>query len=81
MLRTVQLRESGGSAELEAPVESAYAHTLSMRLTAEQYRRLRRFVLQQEDRTGRRFTHQALLERALSEYLDKSAKSRSLQLV
>ena len=48
----------------------AYVHTLSLRLTAEQYRRLRRFVTAHEDRTGRRVTHQAVLEAALSEYLD-----------
>ena len=48
-----------------------YAHTLSLRLTAEQYRRLRRFVAAEEDRTGRRTTHQAIIERALEEYLDK----------
>lgn len=67
-------REKGGSREPEAPEKRAYAHTLTMRLTAEQYRRLRRFILREEDRAGRRFTHQALLERALSEYLDKHAR-------
>lgn len=48
-----------------------YVHTLSLRLTAEQYRRLRRFVIQHEDRTGRRMTHQAVLETALVGYLDR----------
>jgi hypothetical protein len=50
----------------------AYAHTLSLRLTAEQYRRLRRFVTGHEDRTGQRITHQALLETALADYLDRN---------
>ena len=55
----------------ETPEELAYAHTLSLRLTTRQYRRLRRFVTGHEDRTGRRITHQAVLETALQEYLDK----------
>ena len=49
-----------------------YAHTLSLRLTAEHYRRLRRFVAAEEDRTGRRLTHQAIIEAALGEYLDRA---------
>jgi len=44
---------------------------LSLRLTAAQYRRLRRFVAAEEDRTGRRLTHQAIIESALGEYLDR----------
>lgn len=48
-----------------------YAHTLSLRLTAEQYRRLRRYVADQEDKTGKRTTHQAIIEAALGEYLAK----------
>ncbi len=51
--------------------ERNYVHTLSLRLTADQYRRLRRFVTGHEDRTGRRITHQAVLEAALDEYLEK----------
>jgi hypothetical protein len=49
-----------------------YAHTLSLRLTAEQYRRLRRFVADQEEKTGKRATHQAIIEAALDDYLSKS---------
>lgn len=52
-------------------VAKAYAHTLSLRLTAEQYRRLRRYVADQEEKTGRRVTHQAIIEEALAEYLTK----------
>jgi hypothetical protein len=48
-----------------------YAHTLSLRLTAEQYRRLRRFVADQEEKTGRRITHQSFIEAAIEERLDK----------
>jgi hypothetical protein len=50
----------------------SYAHTLSLRLTAEQYRRLRRFVADQEERTNKRATHQAIIEAALDEYLGKA---------
>jgi hypothetical protein len=49
----------------------AYAHTLSLRMTAEEYRRLRRYVASEEDRTGQRTTHQAVIMAALSEWLDK----------
>ena len=49
-----------------------YAHTLSLRLTAAQYRRLRRFVADQEEKTGKRATHQAIIETALNDYLSKA---------
>lgn len=72
----------GGQAAVPAPAEparpqppasgaKAYAHTLSLRLTAEQYRRLRRFVAAQEDATGERITHQGIIEAALVAYLDR----------
>jgi hypothetical protein len=57
----------GASGETLAP--KGYAHTLSLRLTADQYRRLRRYVADQEDKTGKRATHQAIIETALDEYL------------
>jgi hypothetical protein len=57
-------------ASIEQP-EKAYAHTLSLRLSAAQYRRLRRYVAAQEDQTGRRLTHQAIIEAALADYLDQ----------
>jgi hypothetical protein len=49
----------------------AYAHTLSLRMTADEYRRLRRYVAAEEDRTGQRTTHQAVIMAALAEWLDK----------
>ena len=55
----------------EASGAKGYAHTLSLRLTAEQYRRLRRFVAVQEDKTGKRTTHQAVFEAAFEEYVTK----------
>ena len=49
----------------------AYAHTLSLRLTTEGYRRLRRYVAAEEDRTKQRLTHQAIIEAALTDWLDQ----------
>jgi len=51
--------------------DRGYVHTLSLRLTAEQYRRLRRFVIGHEDSTGHKLTHQAVLEAALVDFLGK----------
>lgn len=48
-----------------------YAHTLSLRLTAEQYRRLRRYAARVEDEGQGRVTHQSVIETALGEYLDR----------
>ena len=50
-----------------------YAHTLSLRLTAEQYRRLRRYVARVEEEGRGRLTHQSVIETALGEYLDRQA--------
>lgn len=58
-------------AALQGLEKRAYVHTLSLRLTSEQYRRLRRFVTTHEDRTNQRITHQAVLEAALADYLDR----------
>lgn len=60
----------GATASADGP-SKAYAHTLSLRLTADGYRRLRRFVAAEEDRTKQRLTHQAIIEAALTEWLDK----------
>ena len=60
-----------GSSGLQGLEKRAYVHTLSLRLTSEQYRRLRRFVTTHEDRTDQRITHQAVLEAALADYLDR----------
>lgn len=49
----------------------AYVRTLSLRLTDEQYRKLRHFVIEHEERTGQRVTHQAVIEAALIDYLDR----------
>jgi len=59
------------SPELRGDDKTAYAHTLSVRLTNNQYRRLRRFVAHEEDKVGRRITHQTVLEMALREFLDR----------
>jgi hypothetical protein len=68
-------RGTQASASIPAVENHAYVHTLSLRLTGEQYRRLRRFVTGHEDRTGQRITHQAVLETALGEYLDRHGAS------
>ena len=60
------------SSDLPSFDKRAYAHTLSLRLTAEQYRQLRRFVTDYENRTDQRLTHQAVLEAALADYLNKN---------
>jgi hypothetical protein len=54
-----------------AVAAKGYAHTLSLRLTADGYRRLRRFVADREEQTGQRVTHQAIIEAALDEYLTR----------
>ncbi len=48
-----------------------YGHTLSLRLTAEQYRRLRRYAARVEDEGHGRVTHQSVIETALDEFLSK----------
>ena len=67
-------RETQAAAAPQSLEMRTYTHTLSLRLTGEQYRRLRRFVTGHEDRTGQRITHQAVLEAALTDYLDRSAR-------
>ncbi len=75
MAMRVASRAARVPTNLQAPEQRAYVHTLSLRLTSEQYRRLRRFVTGHEDRTGKRVTHQAVLEAALGEYLDLNGGS------
>jgi hypothetical protein len=61
--------------EAQAPTfpseKRIYVHSLSLRLTDELYRQLRRFVIGHEDRTGQRLTHQAVIEAALADYLNR----------
>ena len=56
---------------MQSRARQGYVHTLSLRLTGEQYRRLRRFVTGHEERTEQRITHQAVLEAALGDYLGR----------
>jgi hypothetical protein len=60
-----------GNSALQGVEKRAYVHTLSLRLTSGQYRRLRRFVTTHEDRTNQRITHQSVLEAALADYLER----------
>lgn len=50
----------------------AYSRTLTLRLSEDQYRRLRRFAVSEEDRNGQRVTHQGVIETALEEYLSRN---------
>lgn len=47
-------------------------YTVSLRLTAGSYRKLRRFAAAQEEASGRRQTHQAILEKALVAFLQRA---------
>jgi len=51
-----------------------YSHTLSCRMTTEGYRRLRRYVADQEMETGRRVTHQGVIETALAEFFARRGR-------
>jgi hypothetical protein len=53
---------------------ATYAHTLSLRLTGPDYRRLRRFAAAREERFGRRVTHQGVLETALRQFLEREGE-------
>lgn len=53
----------------DASGNKAHAHTLSLRLTSEAYRDLRRYVAAQEEKTGKRISHQALIEGLLLGFL------------
>jgi hypothetical protein len=77
MAKRIELPQSEAASDLPTQEQHAYVHTLSLRLTGEEYRRLRRFVTGHEDRTGRRITHQAVLETALVEYLGRQNTSTS----
>ncbi len=56
---------------------SAHTHTLSLKLTEDAYRQLRRFAVTLEERTFERITHQKVLETALQEYLGRMANQSS----
>lgn len=58
----------------EPSAQKGYAHTLSLRLTADSYRSLRRYVAEQEEKTGKRITHQALIEGLLLSFLADRSK-------
>jgi len=67
----------GAGAENQTPGQLIYAHTLSLRLSNLDYRRLRRFVAAQEERLGHRLTHQSVLELALRQFLEVRASGQA----
>jgi hypothetical protein len=58
----------------EGAPRGGYNHTLSLRLTAEQYRRLRLYARDQEDLGRGRVTHQAIIEEALMRLLNEAGR-------
>ena len=71
--RVTAIRDARAAREGEASRKRGEVHAVSLRLDDAQYRRLRRFVTCHEDQTGQRVTHQAILEMALIEYLERNA--------
>ena len=77
---TVNYRIASRDARARAgdpPDRRGEVHALSVRLDHTQYRRLRRFATGHEAQTGQRITHQAILENALAEYLERHGPSLS----
>jgi hypothetical protein len=70
--RATAIRDARTAREGDAPKRRGDVRALSVRLDDEQYRRLRRFVTRHEDQTGQRVTHQAILEIALAEYMERN---------
>jgi hypothetical protein len=70
--RSIAIRDARAAREGNARKKRGEVRALSVRLDHEQYRRLRRFVASHEDQTGQRVTHQAILEIALAEYLERN---------
>jgi hypothetical protein len=68
-IRDARAASGGGGQKRRGDVRA-----VSVRLDDEQYRRLRRFVTRREDETGQRVTHQAILEIALVEYLERNGR-------
>jgi hypothetical protein len=70
--RAIAIRDARTAREGDTQRKRGDIRALSVRLDDEQYRRLRRFVTRHEDQTGQRVTHQAILEVALAEYLERN---------
>jgi hypothetical protein len=61
--------------------ENPRLHCLSLRLSSEQYRRLRRFVTSFEDQTGQVRMQQAILKAAIEDYFDRNAGLRPRRIL
>jgi hypothetical protein len=75
--RVTAIRDARAAREEDAKKRRGDIRALSVRLDDEQYRRLRRFVTRHADQTGHRVTHQAILEIALAEYLERNGPLQS----
>jgi hypothetical protein len=58
-----------GQPRSEAP--AGETKTLSYRMSPEQYRRLRQYVRDVEAQTGKRITHQAVIDEAVEDFLKR----------
>jgi hypothetical protein len=56
--------------------ERGRSHMITWRLTRDQYRRLRLIVVDVEEQTGRRLTHQSILQSVLAKYMARNRPGR-----
>jgi hypothetical protein len=70
--RAIAIRDASAARGDQTRKKRGDVRAISLRLDDVQYRRLRRFVMNHEDQTGQRVTHQAILEIALAEYLERN---------
>ena len=66
------MRQANDRLESEPDRRNGF-RTLSLRLTKEQYRRLRRFIIKHEIETGELVSQQDLISAALTAYLDQKS--------
>jgi hypothetical protein len=73
----VAIRKRQVDSNSEGTKGRSIRHAVHLRLTDKQYRDLRKYVIDKEDLTGRRITHQAVLATALVEFLGRNGQSGS----
>lgn len=67
----MSLPRTGFRHPTRAAAGKEYTHTVSLRQSNADYRRLARFCADESDRTGQRVTKQMIIETALARYLDE----------